>query len=120
MLMAGELSEDDLQSSFAVQCEALAEAKPDALLLETMSDLAEARIALGAAKETGLPVVVSFAFDTGKNRDRTMTGVTPEQAARAMEEAGADAVGANCGNGVEAFPCDLRPDARGERAAIVD
>ncbi|MDZ7640089.1 MAG: homocysteine S-methyltransferase family protein [Bryobacterales bacterium] len=33
-----------------------------------------------------------------------MTGVTPEQAVRAMEEAGADAVGANCGNGVEAFP----------------
>ena len=51
--------------------------------------------------ETGLPVVVSFAFDSGKNKDRTMMGATPETIAEAMAEAGADAVGANCGVGVE-------------------
>lgn len=103
LLIAEEVSEDALLRSFSAQCQALASAKPDALLLETFSDVEEARIALAAAKATGLPVVVSFAFDTGKNRDRTMTGVTPEQAATRMQEAGADAVGANCGNGVEAF-----------------
>jgi len=48
-----------------------------------------------------LPVLVSFAFDSGKNKDRTMTGATPEAVALAMVEAGADAVGANCGVGVE-------------------
>lgn len=104
MLPAGEVTGEDLADNFAAQCEALAEAGPDALLLETMSDLDEARVALAAAKRTGLPVIVSFAFDTGKRRDRTMTGATPEQVVTAMEEAGADAVGANCGNGVEAFP----------------
>jgi methionine synthase I (cobalamin-dependent) len=103
LLIAGEVSEHELHNSFSAQCEALASAGPDALLLETFSDLEEARIALAAAKATGLPVVVSFAFDTGKNRDRTMTGVTPEQAATCMQEAGADVVGANCGNGIEAF-----------------
>lgn len=103
LMMAGEVSEDELRRSFTAQCEALAVAHPDALLLETMSDLGEARVALAAARATGIPVVVSFAFDTGRKRDRTMTGVTPEQAAVSMEEAGADAVGANCGNGIEAF-----------------
>lgn len=104
LLLAGEVTEDELRRSFAEQCEALAGARPDALLLETFSDLEEARIALAAAKLTGLPVLVSFAFDSGKRRDRTMTGVTPEQAATAMEEDGADGVGANCGNGIDAFP----------------
>jgi len=104
MLMAGEVSAEELHAAFAEQAEALAGAGADALLIETMSDLEEARIALRAARATGLPVIVSFAFDTGKNRDRTMMGVTPEQAAAEMEAAGADAVGANCGAGIERFP----------------
>lgn len=103
MLMMGDHSPDDLRRAFSDQAEALAGAGPDALLIETMSDLDEALIALAAAKATGLPVIVSFAFDSGKLRDRTMTGLRPEDAARAIEAAGADAVGANCGNGIEAF-----------------
>ena len=98
---ADELDEAALYAAFAEQAEALALGGADALLLETMSSLEEACIALRAARLTGLPVLVSFAFDTGRNKDRTMTGVTPEQAARAMNEAGASAVGANCGVGME-------------------
>ncbi|MGD0294551.1 MAG: hypothetical protein ABSB30_11890, partial [Terracidiphilus sp.] len=45
-----------------------------------------------AARRTGLPVIASFAFDSGKNKDRTMMGATPEAVAEAMVEAGADAV----------------------------
>lgn len=103
MLMTGEVAAEDLQRAFAEQAEALAQAGADALLVETMSDLEEARIAARAALATGLPVIVSFAFDTGKNRDRTMMGVTPEMAAAEMRAAGADAVGANCGAGIENF-----------------
>jgi len=80
---------------------ALAAAGADALLVETMSDIEEARLAVVAARTTGLPVIVSFAFDSGKNKDRTMMGATPEAVAAAMAEAGADAVGANCGVGIE-------------------
>ncbi len=101
MLVAGDISSQELEGAFVEQATALAGA--DAILIETMSDLEEATIALRAAAATGLPVVVSFAFDSGRNRDRTMMGVTPEQAARAMEQAGASAVGANCGSGIEAF-----------------
>jgi methionine synthase I (cobalamin-dependent) len=101
MLLAGEISREQAKTAFAAQAVALSEAGADALLVETMSDIEEARLAVGAAKSTGLPVIVSFAFDSGKNKDRTMMGATPEAVAAAMKEAGADAVGANCGVGVE-------------------
>jgi len=101
MLMAGEIGEEQVKAAFAAQAAALSAAGADALLVETMSDIEEARLAVAAAKSTGLPVIVSFAFDSGKNKDRTMMGATPEAVAAAMLEAGADAVGANCGVGVE-------------------
>jgi methionine synthase I (cobalamin-dependent) len=60
-------------------------------------------IALEAAKATGLPVVVSMTYDSGKDKDRTMMGVTPEQAVARLEAAGADVIGANCGQGIEGY-----------------
>jgi 5-methyltetrahydrofolate--homocysteine methyltransferase len=99
MLVSGEVTADQISAAFTAQAESLAGA--DALVVETMSDVEEARLAVRAAKGTGLPVIASFAFDTGKNRDRTMTGARPETIAAAMVEAGADGVGANCGVGVE-------------------
>ncbi|MGP8244606.1 MAG: homocysteine S-methyltransferase family protein [Bryobacteraceae bacterium] len=101
MLMAGEIGSDRVSAAFAAQAAALRAAGADALLVETMSDIEEARLAVAAAQSTGLPVIASFAFDSGKNKDRTMMGATPEAVAAAMLEAGADAVGANCGVGVE-------------------
>jgi methionine synthase I (cobalamin-dependent) len=101
MLMSGEVSREQVSAAFAEQAKALAAAGADALIVETMSDIDEARLAVEAARLTGLPVVVSFAFDSGKNKDRTMMGVTPEAMAKAMTEAGASAIGANCGVGVE-------------------
>jgi len=103
MLMAGDVTEERLAEVFREQAELLAEAGPDALVLETMSDLTEARIALTVAKATGLPVVVSMVFDSGKERDRTMMGATPEQVAKELTLAGADVIGANCGVGIESY-----------------
>jgi methionine synthase I (cobalamin-dependent) len=103
LLMTGETTEEELRAAFAQQALALAEGGADAILIETMSDLAEARLALAAARETGLAVVVSMVFDSGKNKDRTMMGATPEQVARELTEAGADAVGGNCGSGIAAY-----------------
>lgn len=101
MLLSGEVSREEAASAFAAQARSLAEAGADALLVETMSDIEEARLAVQSAQLTGLPTIVSFAFDSGKNKDRTMMGVTPEAVAAAMTEAGASAIGANCGVGVE-------------------
>ena len=104
LLMMGEITEEELLAAFTEQAEALAEGGADALIFETMSDLEEAKVGVRAARRTGLPVVVSLAFDSGKNLDRTMMGITPEVAASELAAAGADAVGANCGQGIETYP----------------
>ena len=101
LLMAGETSAGEMLAAFSAQASVLREAGADALLVETMSDIEEARLAVEAAKSTGLAVIVSFSFDNGRNKQRTLTGATPETVAAAMVEAGADGVGANCGVGVE-------------------
>lgn len=103
LLIEGAVTEDELRAAFSEQAEALCAAGADGLLIETMSDLTEAAIAVAAAKATGLVVVASMVFDSGKNRDRTMMGVSPEQAAEALAAAGADVIGANCGNGIAAY-----------------
>ncbi|MDX9755519.1 MAG: homocysteine S-methyltransferase family protein [bacterium] len=103
MLMMGQVTEDELRAAFAEQAQALAEGGSQGLVIETMSDPAEAKIAVAAAKTTGLPVVGCMTFDTGKEKDRTMMGTTPEQAADALAQAGADVIGTNCGQGVEGF-----------------
>jgi methionine synthase I (cobalamin-dependent) len=103
MLMMGEVSEEDLHAAFADQARQMAIAGADGIVVETMADLGEAKIAVAAAKETGLPVVGCMTFDSGANHDRTMMGVTPEQAAEGLAEAGADVIGSNCGQGISGF-----------------
>jgi 5-methyltetrahydrofolate--homocysteine methyltransferase len=113
-LASGEISREEMTAAFAAQSASLAAAGADALLIETMSDIDEAVLALEAVRCTGLPVIVSFSFHSGENKDRTMTGATPEAVAVAMSEARADAVGANCGVGVEqAVPICQRLRAAG-------
>jgi methionine synthase I (cobalamin-dependent) len=101
LLITGEVDEAQLRDVFDEQATALAEGGAEALVVETMADLAEARIAVEASRATGLPVIACMAFDSGKNRDRTMMGVRPREAAIELTRAGADAIGANCGIGVE-------------------
>lgn len=99
MLFMGQVTAEELTRVFREQAEVLAEAGVDALVIETMSDLDEAKIALEAAKGTGLPVVASMVFDSGRDLDRTMMGATVEQVVRQLADAGADVLGANCGQG---------------------
>jgi 5-methyltetrahydrofolate--homocysteine methyltransferase len=103
LLVTKEVTESDLRQAFEEQAQAMAKAGPDAIVVETMMDLAEARIAATAAKETGLPVVACLVFDSGKLKDRTMMGNTVEQAVEVLSGIGVDAIGANCGQGIEAF-----------------
>jgi len=102
-LINEDVTEEELHDAFAEQAQALASGGAQGLVVETMQDLDEARIAIAAAKATGLPVVASMVFDSGKDKDRTMFGSTPEQVARGLVEAGADVVGANCGQGIAGF-----------------
>lgn len=98
----GDVTEEDLYNAFKEQVVALAEGGADALCIETMSSVTEAVQAIKAAKEnTGLPVICTFTFEKGARGFRTMMGVDPERAAEEALEAGADVIGANCGNGIE-------------------
>lgn len=103
LLMNGEVSAEEMLAAFTEQARAMAEGGADALVVETMSDLEEAKLAVAAARATGLPVVACMVFDSGKNLDRTMMGTTPEQAAQELTAAGADVIGANCGQGIGGF-----------------
>lgn len=103
LLFSGQLNEDDLLAAFTEQAQTLAQAGVDALAIETMSDLAEAKLALAAAKNTDLAVVACMVFDSGKQLDRTMMGDTAAQVARELTAGGADVIGANCGQGIASY-----------------
>lgn len=90
--------EKEILAGFVEQVQAIATARPDGLVIETMVDVAEARLALRAACTTGLPVVASMVFDP--DTGCTLSGTRVEDAAAPLVEAGADVVGANCGRGI--------------------
>ncbi|MFA6173096.1 MAG: homocysteine S-methyltransferase family protein [Kiritimatiellales bacterium] len=103
MLVMEEVTEEELYNCFKDQVVALAKGGADAICIETMSDIEEAALAVKAVKEnTSCEAIATFTFSRTVNGDyRTMMGVSPEQAAEAMLEAGADIIGTNCGNGIE-------------------
>jgi 5-methyltetrahydrofolate--homocysteine methyltransferase len=95
----GDLKESVAYDAFAEQATILAEGGVDGLAIETMIDLRETLVALRACKEvSSLPVIVTMAFTTPKNGGRTIMGNTALECAEALTEAGAQAVGANCGD----------------------
>lgn len=98
----GPLDEAEVGDAFKEQAIALAEGGADLILVETMSDVKEATLAIRAAKEnTTLPVFCTFTYSRTKSGFRTVMGVDPDQAVKASLEAGADVIGANCGEGME-------------------
>jgi len=94
----GNYNQAQFYDAFREQAGILAESGIDGFLIETMFDLREALCALEACKENfSLPVIVSIAFTTEEKGGRTMMGDTAEQCAKSLTDAGADVVGANCG-----------------------
>jgi 5-methyltetrahydrofolate--homocysteine methyltransferase len=100
----GNLSYEEALDAFGRQAAALIEGGVDVLLVQTMSDLGEAKAAVEAAVRTGLPVLATMTFDL---RGRTMMGVWAEQAARELSGMGVAALGANCGDGPEVIRAAL-------------
>jgi len=113
--IGGTLTPEIAREVFAEQARGLAAVGVDVMWIETMSDLDEAVAAIRGAKDAApdTPVIATMSFDT---RGHTMMGVSPEKAAAALLEAGAAAVGGNCGNG----PDELIPVLERMRAAFPD
>lgn len=98
----GDAEPNALFDMFAEQAEVLAKGGVDALIVETMMDAEEARLAVRAAKQhTDLPVIATMTFAVGPRGVRTRWGVDVETAVGVLEGAGADVIGSNCGDGFE-------------------
>lgn len=95
----GDISFDNAVDIFQEQAHALAEGGVNVFWIETMADVTEVQAAIRACQHVadGIPIVATLTFD--KN-ERTMMGVTPEQAIETLgTSAGIVTLGANCGNG---------------------
>lgn len=120
----GETPVDAVEAAFREQADALLAGGADAILVETMSDPAEAALAVQAAKGAGAGLVVAtFTFQKTAVGFRTMMGTTPRAAVAAVGDVGADVVGANCGTELsledyEALTAELVA-AAGDRPVIV-
>ncbi|MDI6767416.1 MAG: homocysteine S-methyltransferase family protein [Bacteroidota bacterium] len=101
LFMNNHINTNLLLDVYTEQADVLTEGGIDAILVETMTNLMEAKIALTAAKKTGLPVVVSFVFNFVKEKLVSIANESPESVAVALTEAGADVIGTNCGAGIE-------------------
>ena len=108
----GEVGETEMLDAFVEQTTALEEGGADGVVIETMTALEEATLAIRAAKEnTNLVVIATMVFDKGPRGFFTMMGVTPQRAVKELKEAGADIVGSNCGNGIKVM-VDLAREMR--------
>jgi len=95
----GSLKPDQLTTVFADQAKALLAGGVDGFIIETMSAVEEATIAVKAAKSVSpdLPVLASMAFDKRGPDFKTMMGVDVKTAVSALVSVGPDAIGFNCG-----------------------
>jgi 5-methyltetrahydrofolate--homocysteine methyltransferase len=103
MLLTGDVTEEELYDAFREQAVALEKGGADIIIIETMTAIDEASLAVRAANENSkCTVIVTMTFTrTPKGEYRTMMGVSPEEMVRSMKEAGAQIIGSNCGNGIE-------------------
>jgi 5-methyltetrahydrofolate--homocysteine methyltransferase len=99
----GDADPDELYAGFRRQIRCLVAAGVDAVCVETMIDLREAMLAVRAAREASptIPVIATMTFEATPRGFFTVMGTSVEEAAAGLREAGADAVGSNCGQGIE-------------------
>jgi 5-methyltetrahydrofolate--homocysteine methyltransferase len=99
----GDVSETQVYGSYRRQLEALVAAGIDCVLIETMLDINEARLAIRAAKDVSadIPVTATMTFDATPRGFFTIMGTDVAGAVSGLVDAGADVVGSNCGNGIE-------------------
>ena len=102
----GTLSFDEAYDLFTEEVHAAVEAGVDLFVIETMTDLAEIKAAVLAAKENSdLPIFATMTFEED---GRTFLGTAPDIAAITLDSLGADVVGINCSQG----PAELRELAK--------
>lgn len=98
----GSITREEMISCFKEQVAAFVEGGADGVIIETMTDLNEVRCAIRAVKENSpLAIAVSMTFEKGNRGFATIMGISPEEAALELEKQKVDALGSNCGPGIE-------------------
>jgi len=99
----GDVDPENMYASFKLQIQALIDTGVDVICVETMSDIQEAVLAVKAAKDikASVPVMATMTFNPTPKGFYTVMGVNIPDAAAALQTAGADIIGSNCGNGIE-------------------
>ncbi len=94
----GTLDPEELKAAYVIQAKGLADGGVDGFLVETMTALDEALIAIQAIKSIStLPVFASFAYDPAGDDFKTMMGVDVDAVISQTAPLGVSAIGFNCG-----------------------
>ena len=94
----GAVKPEKLKAAFIEQAVGLADGGVDGFIIETMTAVEEAKIAVEAVKSVSeLPVLVSMSFDRANDGFRTMMGVDAERAVSELSGLGVAGMGFNCG-----------------------
>lgn len=101
----GNTEPDTAYAAFQQQIRVLVAAGVDLICIETMIDVREATLAVKAARSVNaeIPVMATMTFGKKPQGYFTLMGTSVADAAEALEDAGANIVGSNCGDDMESM-----------------
>ncbi len=101
----GDTEPEEIVSCFETQIAVLLAAGVDLICIETMIDLTEALLAIKAVRsvDTKIPIMTTMTFGKTPRGYFTIMGTSIAAAAAALDDAGANVVGSNCGVGMESM-----------------
>jgi 5-methyltetrahydrofolate--homocysteine methyltransferase len=117
----GDTEPEEILSNFQRQISALLAAGIDMICIETMTDVTEATLAIRAARllDPNIPIMATMTFGKTPQGYFTLMGTSVADAAAALENAGANIVGSNCGDGMESMVGIAREFRQHSRLPIV-
>lgn len=103
LLPYGDIEPVAMKDNYKKQIGTLIESGVDLLCIETMTDLNEAVIAVESAREisSDIPIIITMTFDVIPQGCVTIMGNKISEVCAKLEEAGANVIGSNCGNGTK-------------------
>jgi 5-methyltetrahydrofolate--homocysteine methyltransferase len=116
----GDTPAGQVREAFGETARSMDRAGVDFFLVETMTDLEEACLAVGAIREVSArPVVATSVFAKGPKGYRSLMGKSPEETVRVLLDAGATFVGTNCSSGASEAVAIMRAMASVSKAAVI-
>ncbi len=99
----GDINYEKIMDNYKKQMMILLEEGIDAICIETMTDINEMRLAIEVAKSltNKIPIIATMTFNNTPKGFYTIMGCSIKEAVNIMQEAGADIIGSNCGNGID-------------------